>query len=225
MFQSTCIKRAVCILLSSASLFLFISQVFKVNVKTDGSFLPIAATLFEHISTSLVPVDTSDTSEQVFSIINLTTNNFSPDFSEKCARIINGSAPQATIQKAINVSNHQYLYSTQHHRMVSNNSSGCENYFAFHGYYNKWKPVNLIEEKFPVAFGMLIYHQVDQFEQLFRAIYRPNNFYCIHVDDSAKKDFKDAVSGILSLLIHETIVKQSFRNCYSQKPTSPGICS
>ena len=38
------------------------------------------------------------------------------------------------------------------------------------------------EVDFPIAFSILTYKDVDQTERLLRAIYRPQNFYCIHVD-------------------------------------------
>ena len=197
MIQRTFMERATYVIVCSVSLLLIIRRGFDINVTTATSSPALSVTSVSNIT---IPGALVDTRGQVTNAAGLKYDSFSPHlyFSEECALIIDGSASQTTIQKAINVSNHQYLYSAQHLGMVSNYSSGCENYFAFHGYYNKWKPVNLFEEKFPVAFGMLIYHQVDQFEQLFRAIYRPNNFYCIHVDDSAKKVFKDAVSGIFS---------------------------
>ena len=47
-------------------------------------------------------------------------------------------------------------------------------------HYNRRRPVNEMEANFPIAFGMLIYKQFDQFEQLFRILYRPYNFYCLH---------------------------------------------
>jgi hypothetical protein len=44
---------------------------------------------------------------------------------------------------------------------------------------------NARNQKFPLAFNILMYENVEQFERLLRLIYRPQNFYCIHVDASA----------------------------------------
>ncbi len=38
------------------------------------------------------------------------------------------------------------------------------------------------EEEFPIAFSILLYKDLQQVERLLRAIYRPNNIYCLHVD-------------------------------------------
>lgn len=43
-------------------------------------------------------------------------------------------------------------------------------------------PVTSEEIDFPIAFSILTFRDVDQTERLLRAIYRPQNFYCIHVD-------------------------------------------
>ena len=52
------------------------------------------------------------------------------------------------------------------------------------------------EEKFPLAFSIIMFKDVDQFEVLLRAIYRPQNYYCIHVDNKSDDQIYDAISGI-----------------------------
>ena len=119
-----------------------------------------------------------------------------PNFSRQCFNLYNGSASNLTIQRAINVKKHQYRFSEYHKKSwLSNFSLKCDDYFAYHGYFNTKGPLNMNEENYAIAFGILIYHEIDQFEQLFRAIYRLQNFYCVHVDDSAERSFKDMVSS------------------------------
>ena len=43
-------------------------------------------------------------------------------------------------------------------------------------------PVSREEEEFPIAYSILLYKDTGQVERLLRAIYRPQNYYCIHVD-------------------------------------------
>jgi len=50
--------------------------------------------------------------------------------------------------------------------------------------------------RFPLAFSMVIYRDIDQFERLLRVLYRPQNFYCIHVDRKAPAAFKAAAKAI-----------------------------
>ena len=45
-----------------------------------------------------------------------------------------------------------------------------------------------INRQFPLAFNILLYENVEQFERLLRIIYRPQNFYCIHIDSDASLD-------------------------------------
>ncbi|VDP84662.1 unnamed protein product [Echinostoma caproni] len=45
------------------------------------------------------------------------------------------------------------------------------------------------EKAFPLAFGIIAYTDIDRVIRLLRAIYRPHNFYCIHVDKKASSDY------------------------------------
>ena len=52
------------------------------------------------------------------------------------------------------------------------------------------------DEDFPIAFSVMIYKDIEQFERLLRAIYRPQNYYCIHVDRKSPEIFHRAVKMI-----------------------------
>ncbi|XP_023613184.1 N-acetyllactosaminide beta-1,6-N-acetylglucosaminyl-transferase-like [Myotis lucifugus] len=54
------------------------------------------------------------------------------------------------------------------------------------------------EAGFPLAYSMTIHKEFATFERLFRAIYMPQNVYCVHVDEKATAEFKDAVEQLLS---------------------------
>ena len=45
-------------------------------------------------------------------------------------------------------------------------------------------------ENFPLAFVITIHEKFDQFRRLLRAIYSPDNFFCIHVDGKSSDHFK-----------------------------------
>lgn len=53
------------------------------------------------------------------------------------------------------------------------------------------------ELEFPLAFSILVYENVEQFERLFRLIYRPHNIYCIHIDANSNKLIQDAIKSIV----------------------------
>ncbi|KAK1339701.1 hypothetical protein QTO34_018256 [Cnephaeus nilssonii] len=59
-------------------------------------------------------------------------------------------------------------------------------------------PVIRRKAGFPLAYIMVIHHNFDTFERLFRAIYMPQNVYCVHVDEKATAAFKGAVEQLLS---------------------------
>ena len=50
------------------------------------------------------------------------------------------------------------------------------------------EPVTPEEAEFPLAFSILFYRDVEQVEQLLRAVYRPQNYYCLHMDTKFQKD-------------------------------------
>ncbi|KAM8972240.1 beta-1,3-galactosyl-O-glycosyl-glycoprotein beta-1,6-N-acetylglucosaminyltransferase 3-like [Pelodytes ibericus] len=54
------------------------------------------------------------------------------------------------------------------------------------------------EERFPIAYSMVIHDSIEMFERLLRAIYVPQNIYCVHVDKKSPEIFLDAVRTIAS---------------------------
>ncbi|XP_021071150.1 N-acetyllactosaminide beta-1,6-N-acetylglucosaminyl-transferase isoform X1 [Mus pahari] len=59
-------------------------------------------------------------------------------------------------------------------------------------------PLSEEEAAFPLAYIMVIHKDFNTFERLFRAIYMPQNVYCVHVDSKATDTFKEAVRRLLS---------------------------
>lgn len=59
-------------------------------------------------------------------------------------------------------------------------------------------PLSEEEAAFPLAYIMVIHKDFDTFERLFRAIYMPQNVYCVHVDSKATDTFKEEVRQLLS---------------------------
>lgn len=59
-------------------------------------------------------------------------------------------------------------------------------------------PLTSKENKFPVAYSIIMKDSVFQFESLLRAIYRPQNIYCIHIDQNSPKEIRQAVQNIAS---------------------------
>ena len=53
-----------------------------------------------------------------------------------------------------------------------------------------------VNRQFPLAYTILMYENVEQFERLLRVIYRPQNFYCVHVDKDVSAEILQAVQSI-----------------------------
>ncbi|KAL8610851.1 hypothetical protein ACOMHN_056706 [Nucella lapillus] len=56
------------------------------------------------------------------------------------------------------------------------------------------------EMAFPIAYSIMMYTGVEQTERMLRAIYRPHNFHCIHVDKKSPADLMKAMQGIAECL-------------------------
>ena len=67
-------------------------------------------------------------------------------------------------------------------------------------------PLNREEARFSIAFSILMYKDPSQVERLLRAIYRPQNAYCIHVDQSASKDISKAMAALAKCFSNVIIV-------------------
>uniref|UniRef100_A0A674C9B5 Beta-1,3-galactosyl-O-glycosyl-glycoprotein beta-1,6-N-acetylglucosaminyltransferase 3 n=2 Tax=Salmo trutta TaxID=8032 RepID=A0A674C9B5_SALTR len=61
-------------------------------------------------------------------------------------------------------------------------------------------PLSQEEEEFPIAYSMVIHHKIEMFERLLRAVYTPQNVYCVHIDQKSSEDFRTAVRAIVSCL-------------------------
>ncbi|KPP68062.1 beta-1,3-galactosyl-O-glycosyl-glycoprotein beta-1,6-N-acetylglucosaminyltransferase-like [Scleropages formosus] len=75
-------------------------------------------------------------------------------------------------------------------------TSNCEKFKITRKYLTF--PLSSEEEEFPLAYSIVIHHKIQNFERLLRAIYAPQNFYCIHVDNKSAPLFQAAVAGIVS---------------------------
>ncbi|KAK7088343.1 hypothetical protein V1264_022271 [Littorina saxatilis] len=95
------------------------------------------------------------------------------------------------VQKSIN----QTLKTLSQFR---NSTWDCGRYIQ-HGGFNL-ASVSEEELSFPVAFSLLVYRDADQVERFLRAIYRPHNVYCIHVDFKADNSYRRRIELMASCL-------------------------
>ena len=70
-------------------------------------------------------------------------------------------------------------------------------------------PVSKEEEQLPIAFGLTVHKGACLLERLLRAIYMPNNVYCIHIDKKASAVFRTAIMAIIRCLSNVFIAENS----------------
>ncbi|XP_031712046.1 beta-1,3-galactosyl-O-glycosyl-glycoprotein beta-1,6-N-acetylglucosaminyltransferase-like isoform X3 [Anarrhichthys ocellatus] len=79
-------------------------------------------------------------------------------------------------------------------------------------------PLSREEEDFPLAYSMVVHHKVQNFEQLLRAIYAPQNIYCVHVDKKSEASVFSAISAITSCFPNVFMVSQAVSVVYAAWP-------
>uniref|UniRef100_H0XBL9 Beta-1,3-galactosyl-O-glycosyl-glycoprotein beta-1,6-N-acetylglucosaminyltransferase 3 n=2 Tax=Otolemur garnettii TaxID=30611 RepID=H0XBL9_OTOGA len=72
----------------------------------------------------------------------------------------------------------------------------CENFKAKRKFIQF--PLSKEELDFPIAYSMVVHEKIENFERLLRAVYAPQNIYCVHVDEKSPETFKEAVKAIIS---------------------------
>lgn len=75
-------------------------------------------------------------------------------------------------------------------------AASCQDYRA-RGHYVS-APLSREEAAFPLAYVMAVHKDFGTFERLFRAVYMPQNVYCVHVDRKAAAAFQRAVERLLA---------------------------
>ncbi|NWV00395.1 GCNT2 transferase, partial [Upupa epops] len=70
------------------------------------------------------------------------------------------------------------------------------------------------EATFPIAYIMTLHKEFETFERLFRAVYMPQNIYCIHVDAKAPASFQRAVQRLLDCFPNAFLASRTERVVY-----------
>ncbi|XP_029807487.1 beta-1,3-galactosyl-O-glycosyl-glycoprotein beta-1,6-N-acetylglucosaminyltransferase 3 [Suricata suricatta] len=76
-------------------------------------------------------------------------------------------------------------------------------------------PLSKEELDFPIAYSMVVHEKIENFERLLRAVYAPQNIYCIHVDEKSPETFKEAVKAITSCFPNVFIASKLVRVVYA----------
>jgi hypothetical protein len=87
------------------------------------------------------------------------------------------------------------LYRPRCQGRFSSETANCKTFIEIRGYIAD--PLTQEEENFPIAYSIVVYKSPEQFEMLLRSIYRPQNFYCIHVERKTKESVFQKIMSIL----------------------------
>ncbi|KAK6190571.1 hypothetical protein SNE40_002407 [Patella caerulea] len=91
-------------------------------------------------------------------------------------------------------------------------TENCQLFRHINGYDDK--VITQLEEDFPLAFGIRLYNSPEQVEQILRIIYRPHNFYCIHVDTGSDKSIFNSLKAV-ARCFENVVVLSKIRTVYS----------
>lgn len=110
-----------------------------------------------------------------------------------CEAILKGD--KAEIEKAQEMMKHSnFTHKTVNDSEYIEVTKNCDNFKNTRGYLNYISSAE--ESAFPIAYSILLYKDTEQAERLLRAIYTPQNYFCLHVDADSKQEVHDAVQGI-----------------------------
>lgn len=62
------------------------------------------------------------------------------------------------------------------------------------------RPLSPQEQRYPLAFILTVHKELEIFVRLLRAIYMPQNVYCIHIDAKAPPGYQEAVRTLINCL-------------------------
>ncbi|XP_078541954.1 N-acetyllactosaminide beta-1,6-N-acetylglucosaminyl-transferase [Lissotriton helveticus] len=70
-------------------------------------------------------------------------------------------------------------------------------------------PLSAEEAAFPLAYVIVLHRDFHTFERLFRAVYMPQNVYCIHVDEKATSAFKQMLAEFVDCFPNAFLASRS----------------
>ena len=117
----------------------------------------------------------------------------SPNVPVNCQEIVDGD------RDAIRITSERFKWyrRTEERKHIYENISNCAEFKNEFGYIEH--PLTKEELDFPIAFGILVYKDIEQIERLLRAVYRPQHFYCFHVDLAGDKDVNKTYNALRNI--------------------------
>ena len=98
-------------------------------------------------------------------------------------------------------------------QQIQSQVQDCERFKRSRGYH--LEAANEEEANYPIAFNIIIHKDVSQVEKLLRAIYRPQNIYCIHVDAKSTETLISAVKALTNCFPNVFVASKLERIVYA----------
>lgn len=95
---------------------------------------------------------------------------------------------------------------------TSSRESSCTEYITQNRYITR--ALSAEEAAFPIAYVMTLHKEFETFERLFRAVYMPQNVYCVHVDAKAPAPFQQAVRRLVGCFPNAFLASRAERVVY-----------
>ncbi|GCC35254.1 hypothetical protein chiPu_0013737 [Chiloscyllium punctatum] len=133
------------------------------------------------------------------------------DTYSDCLKIINGSMEnvQAVTKSTGFKHKESHLLELDYIKLCRD----CISFINTRGYITS--PLSNEERDFPIAYSIVIHHKVEMFERLLRAIYMPQNVYCVHIDRKSPQLFHSAVVAIISCFDNVFVASKLERVTYA----------
>lgn len=121
--------------------------------------------------------------------------------SADCARLLAGDATEHRRAAAV-------TRSPTPDADIRHFAADCRHFLVDRRYLRR--PVSAEEAAFPLAYTFVMYRDVEQFERLLRAVYRPQNVYCVHVDAKAKASVFKSASAVVGCFENVFLARRRF---------------
>ena len=92
-------------------------------------------------------------------------------------------------------------------REYAERTANCDCFRSDFSYFVSAEDITHDELRFPIAFSLLTYENLEQTERLLRLIYRPQNIYCIHVDAKSSRELHKGLQAIANCFDNVFIAK------------------
>ncbi|XP_053277813.1 beta-1,3-galactosyl-O-glycosyl-glycoprotein beta-1,6-N-acetylglucosaminyltransferase [Pleuronectes platessa] len=141
-----------------------------------------------------------------YSWLEYTDSDDSPEKVCNCSAILQGEREALEQAKSLTITKdfHKSVHIPDEHYV--NATEDCSAFKLRRKYLTS--PLSQEEEDFPLAYSMVVHHKVQNFERLLRAIYAPQNIYCVHVDKKAKSSVLFAIWAITDCFPNIFLVSQ-----------------